>query len=144
MIHGFIHDVSSFMDEHPGGKHLLSKQIGKDATTAFFGGVYDHSNAAHNLLAMMRVGVLDGGMEVEVLKIEEAQAKKKEQALAIVKDIENEDERRVAHEKAMQDVKRIEEEMQSALLRSPPEHIRNKKAQDYFPPSQQLHIRKAK
>ncbi|TIB93142.1 hypothetical protein E3Q19_01461 [Wallemia mellicola] len=144
LIHGFIHDVSSFMDEHPGGKHLLSKQIGKDATTAFFGGVYDHSNAAHNLLAMMRVGVLDGGMEVEVLKIEEAQAKKKEQALAIVKDIENEDERRVAHEKAMQDVKRIEEEMQSALLRSPPEHIRNKKAQDYFPPSQQLHIRKAK
>lgn len=23
--------------------------IGKDATTAFFGGVYDHSNAAHNV-----------------------------------------------------------------------------------------------
>ncbi|KAJ7241048.1 delta 9-fatty acid desaturase protein [Mycena haematopus] len=36
--------------------------IGKDATTAFFGGVYDHSNAAHNLLAMKRVGVLHGGV----------------------------------------------------------------------------------
>ncbi|KIJ44937.1 hypothetical protein M422DRAFT_167650 [Sphaerobolus stellatus SS14] len=63
LISGFIHDVSSFMDEYPGGRHLLAKNIGKDATTAFFGGVYDHSNAAHNLLAMMRVGVLHGGAE---------------------------------------------------------------------------------
>jgi stearoyl-CoA desaturase (delta-9 desaturase) len=57
LISGFIHDISSFMDEHPGGKHLLSKNIGKDATTAFFGGVYDHSNAAHNvsLLGIMRM-----------------------------------------------------------------------------------------
>ncbi|KAF8189332.1 delta 9-fatty acid desaturase protein [Pholiota molesta] len=62
LISGFIHDVSNFIDEHPGGPHLLVKFIGKDATTAFFGGVYDHSNAAHNLLAMKRVGVLHGGM----------------------------------------------------------------------------------
>jgi stearoyl-CoA desaturase (Delta-9 desaturase) len=48
-IAGFIHDVSDFMDEHPGGRHLLARNIGKDATTAFFGGVYDHSNAAHNV-----------------------------------------------------------------------------------------------
>jgi len=60
-VAGFIHDVSNFMDEHPGGRHLLAKNIGKDATTAFFGGIYDHSNAAHNLLAMKRVGVLHGG-----------------------------------------------------------------------------------
>ncbi|KAF8488071.1 hypothetical protein JB92DRAFT_3018269 [Gautieria morchelliformis] len=66
LISGFIHDVSSFMDEHPGGRHLLAKNIGKDATTAFFGGVYDHSNAAHNLLAMMRVGILHGGLQLEV------------------------------------------------------------------------------
>lgn len=49
------------MDEHPGGRHLIAKMIGKDGTTAFFGGVYDHSNAAHNLLSMMRVGILNGG-----------------------------------------------------------------------------------
>ncbi|PAV20367.1 delta 9-fatty acid desaturase [Pyrrhoderma noxium] len=61
-VAGFIHDMTSFMDEHPGGRHLLAKNIGRDATTAFFGGVYDHSNAAHNLLAMKRVGVLHGGM----------------------------------------------------------------------------------
>ena len=67
-IHGFIHDASSFAEDHPGGAHLIKRAIGTDATTAFFGGVYDHSNAAHNLLAMMRVGILDGGMEVETLK----------------------------------------------------------------------------
>lgn len=49
LISGFIHDVSDFVSEHPGGAHLLIKMIGKDATTAFFGGVYDHSNAAHNV-----------------------------------------------------------------------------------------------
>ncbi|KAF7422867.1 hypothetical protein PC9H_011031 [Pleurotus ostreatus] len=52
--------VSGFMEEHPGRRHLLIKMIGKDATTAFVGGVHDHSNAAHNLLAMKRVGVLHG------------------------------------------------------------------------------------
>ena len=49
VVAGFIHDVSSFLDEHPGGRHLIAKMIGKDGTTAFFGGVYDHSNAAHNV-----------------------------------------------------------------------------------------------
>lgn len=81
VIAGFIHDVSDFIEEHPGGPHLIIKMIGKDATTAFFGGVYDHSNAAHNvsedvwirtragrlflfqLLAMKRVGVLHGGFQ---------------------------------------------------------------------------------
>ncbi|KAI0034196.1 delta 9-fatty acid desaturase protein [Vararia minispora EC-137] len=62
LVTGFIHDVSGFLDEHPGGRHMLAKYMGRDATTAFFGGVYDHSNAAHNLLSMMRVGVLCGGV----------------------------------------------------------------------------------
>lgn len=48
-IHGFIHDCSSFAEDHPGGAHLIKRAIGTDATTAFFGGVYDHSNAAHNV-----------------------------------------------------------------------------------------------
>jgi stearoyl-CoA desaturase (delta-9 desaturase) len=61
LIAAHIHDLSDFMDEHPGGRHLITKYIGKDATTAFFGGVYDHSNAAHNLLSMKRVGILHGG-----------------------------------------------------------------------------------
>ena len=73
VVHGFIHDVSSFLDEHPGGRHLLTGKIGKDATTAFLGGVYDHSNAAHNLLSMMRVGVLDGGYQLAVNEIAKAE-----------------------------------------------------------------------
>lgn len=34
----------------------------------FNGGVYYHSNAAHNLLSTMRVGVIRGGCEVEIWK----------------------------------------------------------------------------
>ncbi|KAI0372080.1 delta 9-fatty acid desaturase protein [Pilatotrama ljubarskyi] len=63
LVSGFIHDVTSFVNEHPGGQRLLTANTGKDMTTAFFGGVYDHSHAAHNLLSMMRVGILAGGVE---------------------------------------------------------------------------------
>jgi stearoyl-CoA desaturase (delta-9 desaturase) len=63
-----IHDVSAFVAEHPGGRTLIKSAIGKDATALFNGGVYEHSNAAHNLLSTMRVGVLRGGQEVEVWK----------------------------------------------------------------------------
>lgn len=49
LVSGFIHDVSNFIDQHPGGLQLLSSKIGKDATAAFHGGVYEHSNAAHNV-----------------------------------------------------------------------------------------------
>ncbi|KAJ7670502.1 cytochrome b5-like heme/steroid binding domain-containing protein [Mycena rosella] len=62
LVSGFIHDVTTFMDEHPGGTPLLIKFVGGDATAAFFGDVYEHSNAAHNLLAMKRVGILHGGI----------------------------------------------------------------------------------
>ncbi|RPD74608.1 hypothetical protein L226DRAFT_78784 [Lentinus tigrinus ALCF2SS1-7] len=63
IVSGFIHDVGDFVDQHPGGRSLILTRTGKDATAAFCGGVYEHSNAAHNLLAMMRVGVLHGGVE---------------------------------------------------------------------------------
>ncbi|KAF7760517.1 hypothetical protein Agabi119p4_11193 [Agaricus bisporus var. burnettii] len=64
IVSGFIHDVTSFVPNHPGGKHLLELYAGKDATEAFSGGVYSHSNAAQNLLAMMRVGVIEESKEV--------------------------------------------------------------------------------
>lgn len=53
LISGFIHDVSDFIEEHPGGAHFIRSYIGKDATTGFFGGVYDHSNAAHNVCCIV-------------------------------------------------------------------------------------------
>ncbi|KAJ1983110.1 stearoyl-CoA 9-desaturase [Dimargaris verticillata] len=55
---GLVHDVSEFVDQHPGGAALLKAYIGKDVTKAFGGAVYSHSNAARHLLSMMRVGVL--------------------------------------------------------------------------------------
>ncbi|TDL29085.1 delta 9-fatty acid desaturase protein [Rickenella mellea] len=63
LISGFVHDVSDFAMQHPGGTALLKSAVGTDATASFFGGVYDHSHAAHNLLAAMRVGALHGGVE---------------------------------------------------------------------------------
>ncbi|KAM3431721.1 hypothetical protein NHJ13734_007177 [Beauveria thailandica] len=78
-ISGVVHDVAEFIDEHPGGKALISSFVGRDATAVFNGGVYDHSNAAHNLLSMMRVGVIRGGGEVEIWKAGgDAKAKLKE------------------------------------------------------------------
>jgi stearoyl-CoA desaturase (delta-9 desaturase) len=75
-IAGVIHDITDFVTEHPGGKALIKSAIGKDATALFNGGVYEHSNAAHNLLSTMRVGVLRGGQEVEVWKREAGQPMK--------------------------------------------------------------------
>lgn len=63
VVHGFVHDLSGF--EHPGGAELLASRFGTDATDAFEGGVYEHSNAAHNLLSMRRVAILSGGYKLE-------------------------------------------------------------------------------
>ncbi|GAA6054310.1 hypothetical protein NBRC10513_006452 [Rhodotorula toruloides] len=68
VVAGFIHDVSTFIDQHPGGAGLIKTRLGRDATTAFYGGYYDHSNGAANLLAQYRVGVIEGGYEVEHMK----------------------------------------------------------------------------
>ena len=81
VVHGFIHDVTDFVDKHPGGRALLATRIGKDATTAFEGGIYEHSNAAHNMLAMMRVGVLAGGYRLAKDDLDRAAARKEEQAV---------------------------------------------------------------
>lgn len=58
IISGIIHSVKDFIKEHPGGQPLIRASIGKDATKAFNGAVYAHSNAGHNMLGTMRVAVL--------------------------------------------------------------------------------------
>ncbi len=73
-VAGVIHDVTSFVKDHPGGKALISSAFGKDATATFNGGVYNHTNAAHNLLSTMRIGVLRGGVEVETWKRKHAKS----------------------------------------------------------------------
>lgn len=58
IIKGVVHDVTPFVHNHPGGVALIKSSIGKDATTAFNGAVYAHSNAANNLLATMRIALI--------------------------------------------------------------------------------------
>lgn len=74
VVSGIIHDVTPFALEHPGGLALIEAAHGRDATTAFNGAVYEHSNAARNLLATMRVGAL-GGAEKIYWKQERAENK---------------------------------------------------------------------
>ncbi|KAI8379746.1 stearoyl-CoA desaturase [Radiomyces spectabilis] len=64
LLEGILYDVEDFMHEHPGGVKYLSTALGKDMTTAFNGGIYNHSNGARNLLTTLRVGVLKNGMQV--------------------------------------------------------------------------------
>jgi stearoyl-CoA desaturase (delta-9 desaturase) len=40
-VAGVIHDVSDFIQDHPGGRALINSAIGKDATSMFNGGVYE-------------------------------------------------------------------------------------------------------
>jgi stearoyl-CoA desaturase (delta-9 desaturase) len=81
-VAGVVHDVTDFINEHPGGKTLIKSGIGKDATAMFNGGVYFHSNGAHNLLSTMRVGVIRGGCEVEIWK----RAQRENKDVGLVKD----------------------------------------------------------
>lgn len=74
-VAGIVHDVTPFINDHPGGVALIRTSIGKDATSAFNGAVYDHSTAAHNLLATMRVAVLSGGTEQIVWKQQQVENK---------------------------------------------------------------------
>lgn len=66
LISGIIYDVTEWLPKHPGGKAILRSAIGKDATAMFNGGIYNHSRIARNLLDDMRVGIVRGGMEVEI------------------------------------------------------------------------------
>jgi len=50
IINDIVHDVTSFKDLHPGGAKYFLMYSGLDASEAFFGRVYKHSNAAMNLL----------------------------------------------------------------------------------------------
>ncbi len=57
VIAGVVHDVTSFLKEnkHPGGKRIVIERRGRDVTEDFNGEVYNHTNAARNLMSHMRV-----------------------------------------------------------------------------------------
>eukprot|EP00164_Ancoracysta_twista_P000409 GFYU01000557.1.p1 GENE.GFYU01000557.1~~GFYU01000557.1.p1 ORF type:complete len:776 (+),score=262.06 GFYU01000557.1:127-2454(+) len=55
IIDGIVHDVGSFIDEHPGGVAMIRYDLGKDVTKKFNGAVYKHSRGARNLLSQFRI-----------------------------------------------------------------------------------------
>jgi len=61
IIENIIHDVTQFLkdNKHPGGKKIIIERNGKDVTKDFNGDVYNHTNAARNLMSHMRVALYD-------------------------------------------------------------------------------------
>merc|ERR1711907_724762 len=70
IVLGIVHDVAEFAPTHPGGK-IINAYIGKDATEEFTHKIYNHSNAARNLLHTMRVARLP---DADVSPEDEAEA----------------------------------------------------------------------
>jgi len=60
VIEGVVHDVKTFVHEHPGGRQTLLNFVGTDSTALFNGqdGAHLHSKEARKFLHAMRVGVL--------------------------------------------------------------------------------------
>ena len=60
-IRGNVYDVTSYLDEHPGGADLILNYCGEDATSAYNtkGGEGKHSAKADALLADFKLGQLN-------------------------------------------------------------------------------------
>ncbi|KAF2567034.1 hypothetical protein F2Q70_00024318 [Brassica cretica] len=57
LIHGKVYDISSFIDEHPGGDNVLLAVTGKDASTDFDD--VNHSNEAKETMKKYCIGDVD-------------------------------------------------------------------------------------
>ncbi|KAI3452914.1 hypothetical protein Pfo_009577 [Paulownia fortunei] len=57
VIDGKVYDVSSYLDEHPGGDDVLLRATGKDATDEFEDA--GHSKTARELMEQFFIGELD-------------------------------------------------------------------------------------
>ncbi|CED82388.1 Cytochrome b5 [Phaffia rhodozyma] len=66
VISGKVYDVTSFLDEHPGGDEVVISEAGKDATEPFED--VGHSEEARKLLKDMYVGDFDGVVNKKVQK----------------------------------------------------------------------------
>ncbi|XP_010518344.1 PREDICTED: cytochrome B5 [Camelina sativa] len=57
LIHGKVYDISTFMDEHPGGDNVLLAVTGKDASTDFED--VNHSDDAKEQMKKYCIGDVD-------------------------------------------------------------------------------------
>lgn len=63
VYNGKVYDVSSYIDEHPGGEEVVVDCAGTDATEAFDD--IGHSDDAHEILADLVIGRIEGGVTKE-------------------------------------------------------------------------------
>lgn len=63
VYNGQVYDVSTYLDEHPGGEEVIVDCAGEDATEAF--NDIGHSDDAHDILKGLLIGKLEGGVTVE-------------------------------------------------------------------------------
>jgi len=60
VIDGLVHNVTPFMNDHPGGKEIMMGHLGKDASAIFVDErEHSHSEAAFTMLEKYRIGFLD-------------------------------------------------------------------------------------
>lgn len=57
-IDGLVYDISEYSENHPGGKKVLHAFVGRDATSAFNGGLNIHSDAAKRQARLLAVAKL--------------------------------------------------------------------------------------
>ncbi|XP_027153072.1 cytochrome b5 [Coffea eugenioides] len=74
VIDGKVYDVSSYLNEHPGGDDVLIAATGKDATDEFEDA--GHSKSARELMEKFCIGELDESSlaipELEIVRAEQA------------------------------------------------------------------------
>lgn len=58
IVDGLVYDVSSYVDDHPGGAKLLRAYSGRDASLAFNGGLNNHTQAARTKARSLVTAVL--------------------------------------------------------------------------------------
>ncbi|MEW5300485.1 MAG: hypothetical protein WDW36_003415 [Sanguina aurantia] len=59
VVHGLVHDVTDFLEEHPGGYDIILQSTGKDSTQDY--DEIGHSNHAKKILEKYVIGLWEGG-----------------------------------------------------------------------------------
>lgn len=73
VIHNNVIDVSSFFDDHPGGRDVILQLLGKDATEAFDGN--NHSKLAHKRMSELIIGRLPEEEQSKVYSLADVKGK---------------------------------------------------------------------